>query len=100
MESETSRQCAHWGFSRVSLSPPLPCCSLIPSRTCGLTTYTHAQAHKAFCGYTHTHTHTHTLTHAEFTARLIDEQKQLTFSFELSSQHGNDPFPSLNSQPL
>lgn len=40
-----------------------------------------------------THTHRHTRTHAELTACLIDEQKQLTFSFELSSQHGNDPFP-------
>ena len=54
------------------------------------------------CAYTSVracaHTHTHTHTHAEFIAHPIEEQKQLIFSFELSSQYGNDPFPSLNSQ--
>lgn len=48
--------------------------------------------HSHACAYPHAHTH------AEFIAPPIEEQKQLILSFELSSQNGNDPFPSQNSQ--
>lgn len=48
----------------------------------------------------HAHACTHAGTHAGILNLLLitEEQKQLIFSSELRSQHGNDPFLSLNSQ--
>lgn len=77
--------------------------------TCACTHSPHV--HKAQCTtcmhtwahiYTRTHTGTNALrcthAHTEFTAHLIQEQTLPIFSFELSSQYGNDPLLSLNSQ--
>ena len=55
--------------------------------------HTQARAHRH-----HMHAHTGLHAHTELTAHLIQKQKQLILSFELSSQHGNDPLPGLNSQ--